>query len=143
MNKNRESLAINVKKMISEPAKMIRFSRNLFFLLAGIWSLFAFFNFGKILIMSSESVSASWIILAMMLVNAGLLFWMGISVSRRQKFGYVVGLLYSALSILLTVTDEFGIFDGLVLVLYLLLLMSLMTVRGVLFSGHESDAAGK
>jgi hypothetical protein len=108
----------------------VRIARWLFVLLGliwlvfGIWSIIRIGDYG-----GNISVVMLVIIAILMFVNSAVLIWIGWGIGRGQRIYYYFGLLVLAGNIFLTLTDEFEIFDVLVLVLAVVLFILLILTR--------------
>lgn len=69
------------------------------------------------------------IIAMLMFVNAAVLIWIGWGIGKGQRLYYYFGLLVLAGNIILTLTDEFGIFDLVTLILAAGLLILLIVTK--------------
>jgi hypothetical protein len=65
----------------------------------------------------------------LMFVNAVVLIWIGWGIGKSQRLYYYFGLLVLAGNIFLTLTDEFGIFDLVTLIINASLLVLLIVTR--------------
>lgn len=65
----------------------------------------------------------------LMFVNAAVLIWIGWGIGKGQRLYYYFGLLVLAGNIFLTLTDEFGIFDLMALIINASLLVLLIVTR--------------
>ena len=70
-----------------------------------------------------------WIIAVLMFINAIVLTWIGWGIGKGHRLYYYFGLLVLAGNIFLTLTDEFGVFDLITLILAVGLLMLLIVTR--------------
>ena len=69
------------------------------------------------------------IITMLMFANAIVLIWIGWGIGKGQRLYYYFGLLVLAGNIFLTLTDEFGVFDQVTLILAVGLLILLIVTR--------------
>jgi len=65
----------------------------------------------------------------LMFVNAIVLIWIGWGIGKGQRLYYYFGLLVLAGNIFLTLSDEFGVFDQVTLILAVGLLILLIVTR--------------
>ena len=70
-----------------------------------------------------------WVIAVLMYLNSVVLIWVGWGLGKRLKLYYYFGLLVLAGNIFLTLTDEFGVFDLILLVLAIGLFILLIATR--------------
>jgi len=54
---------------------------------------------------------------AIMFINSGLFFWLGKKVCENDKIAYYGSLAVLVINIILTITDQFGVYDFIILVL--------------------------
>jgi chromate transport protein ChrA len=85
----------------------------LFVLNAIIWILLGVFS----LIRLVDNATMAWILAALMFANAAVMLWIGWGLGRKPKPFYNLALAVLAVNLSLTVTDEFGFYDLIVLLL--------------------------
>jgi hypothetical protein len=95
--------------------------QTLIWFLFGIGSLFRQTN--------TQSLIASLIVSLLMFTTAVIFLGIAWGVSKRLKGFFYFALLFLAVHILLTVTDEFGIFDSIVLLMDTAILAILLLTR--------------
>ena len=95
-------------------------ARGLFFLIAAIWIVFGIAN------LLADSVDSALTIAILMIVNAAVMIFIGWGIGKQLRHFYYLGLIVLAGNIFLTITDEFGWFDLLVLIIYVLLFVLLL-----------------
>ena len=105
---------------------MLKLTQALFFVNAAIWFLFGAMNLVRV--METGSV-ARWILTAMMIANAAILVWFGVTIADRHAQVFFLAIVYTALNAVLSITDQFGWVDFLVLLLNLCLLGLLFITR--------------
>lgn len=91
--------------------------RYLFYLCAAIWVVFGIIN----IIRFGFASSTMLLIITLMFSNAAVMYFSGLWLRYQNKWGYLFAAGILGLNILLTITDQFGIFDLITLALYLLL----------------------
>ncbi|MCJ7530451.1 MAG: hypothetical protein MUO64_05400 [Anaerolineales bacterium] len=64
-----------------------------------------------------------------MFANACVMFWIGRDIRKQNKQFYYLAIVVLTITIVLTVIDEFGIFDFITLIIHLGLLGLLITTR--------------
>lgn len=116
---------LSMKKDRDRLPRQIAAARTLFFLLAGIWILFG----ATSLINGSDTLTLILVIL--MIINAAVLAVIGRGIGKQQRLYYNLGLILLAGNILLTIADEFGWLDLLVLVIYIVLAILMLASRSV------------
>ncbi len=112
----------------------VRAARWMFVLLGAIWLVFGTWS---VLSMSGSGASLSgtmlWLIAIFMFVNSALLIWIGWGIGKGLNLYYYFGLLALAANIFLTLTDEFGFFDLIVLIIAVSLFVLLIVTRAKYF----------
>jgi len=114
MEKNRISSTLNL-------------TRIMFFVNAAVW-----LAFGIASLLSRALVDGSlarWVITIMMFINAVVMFWFGMKIVGGQNWIFFLAILYTALNVVLSITDQFGWIDALILLLNLCLLGLLFVAR--------------
>ena len=105
-------------------------ARWMFVLLGVIWLLFGAWSIIRMRVNGENLSSTMLAIMAMlMFVNAAVLIWIGWGIGKGQRRYYYFGLFVLAGNIFLTLTDEFGVFDLVTLVLAVGLLILLLVTR--------------
>ena len=119
-----------LRTALSIPANQFKAARLLSFLLAGIWFVFGGIYLIRRLYTVPDLPGWLWIVGLLMFGNAAsfVLAGFGLGTGRRMYFYFTLLLL--AANILLTFTDEFGVFDFLTLFLLLIMLVLLLWSRG-------------
>jgi uncharacterized membrane protein (DUF2068 family) len=116
---------------ISKAPTSVIVARAMFFLNAAIWILFS------ILTLRRTHGSTAWIVAILMAGNAGAMLLAGWGIGKRQKWFYYLGIAVLAVNIVLTVTDEFGLFDLITLLIDVILLVLLLATRSRYSSGSR------
>jgi hypothetical protein len=99
----------------------------MFFVNAAVW-----LAFGIASLLSQALVDGSlarWVITIMMLINAVVMFWFGMKIVGGRNWIFLLAILYVALNAVLSITDQFGWIDALILLLNLCLLGLLFVTR--------------
>ena len=111
----------------SKQRVQIILTQVLFFLNAAIWVFFL------ILFLSDQvtpgSAVSDWVIPILMAGNALAMLACGIGLRKRSRFIYYLSLAVIGVNILLTVTDQVGLFDYITLLLDLVILTLLIASR--------------
>ena len=110
-------LEIQDKKIVP---RSVMAARMLFFLIAAIWILFG------IVSLIADSVDSATTIAILMFINSAVMIFIGWGLGKQMKQFYYLGLVVLAANIYLTITDQFGWFDLLVLIIYVLLFVLLL-----------------
>ncbi len=111
--------------MRPRPSRLLNIARVIFILNAVIWLVFGVWSLLRI----SGPGLAQWAVALLMFVNAAAMLWSSTALGRQQKRPYFLALLILLSNILLTLTDQMGLFDWATLAVDLLLL-GLMAVIG-------------
>jgi len=112
---------------------LIKLAQALLVVQAGIWLVFSLW----MLVRPSTPSTFAIILAAMMFINQ--LIFLGIvwGISRRLKAVFFFALVFLSVNLSFSVTDEFGIFDWLVLALDVIMLVILVWIRRY-FTGKVS-----
>lgn len=103
-----------------------------------IWLVFGVYSLIRISGGSSSLANYAWIISGLMFINGGLLIWVGWRLGEKQRRYYLLALLILAVNILLTITDEFGIFDLVTLLIAIGIFILLLATRSVFLPNNRS-----
>jgi lysylphosphatidylglycerol synthetase-like protein (DUF2156 family) len=103
----------------------IKIAQGLFMILAVIWLLFSVISLIRFPGLST------WILACLMIGNAGMLLLVGWGLGSRHRRIYYMALIVLLVNIVLTLTDDFGIYDFIILVLYLVLSGILLATRSL------------
>ena len=102
----------------------------MFVLLGVIWLLFGVWSITRISAGGGNLSSTMLAIISLlMFINAAVLIWIGWGIGKGYRLYYYFGLLVLAGNIFLTLTDEFGVFDLITLILAVGLLILLILTR--------------
>ena len=107
----------------------VKIAQSLFLLNAAIWLAFGIASLARMGSRPSAPVITLWIIAVLMFGNVGAMLLSGAGLGKRQKRWYYFALAVLIVNIILTVTDEFGFFDLVTLVIDLVLLGFLIATR--------------
>ena len=109
---------------------VVRIAQWMFIILGLIWLTFGVWSTLRVGSAGGNVPAVLlWIIIILMFVNALLLIWIGWGIGRGNKVYYYFGILVLAGNIFLTFTDEFGLFDLLILIVNIILLILLIVTR--------------
>jgi hypothetical protein len=100
-----------------------------FILLGVIWFLFGMYSLIRISGGSTSLSNFGWIIAGLMFINGAVLIWIGWGLREARRFYFYLALLVLVGNILLTITDEFGIFDLVTFMIAISLLILLLVTR--------------
>ena len=101
----------------------LRTTRALFYVDAALWLVL---GLAGVFVALRTGSPMRWIYSALMLINAGALVWLGTAIASGRGAPFRLAILYMTLNAVLSVTDQFGWIDAVVLLLSL-------SVLGMLF----------
>ena len=110
----------------NQTTSLLKLTRVMFFVNALVWLMF---GVGSLVRAFEEGSTLRWIITIMMIANAAVMFWFGMVIVNGQKRIFFLAFLYIALNVVLSITDQFGWVDALILSLNLILLGLLFVTR--------------
>jgi len=110
----------NSKKLI-----YVKIAQALFILGAVIWILFSVIS-----LIRFPGASTS-IVACLMVANAGMLLLIGWGLGTRQRRIFYMALAVLVVNVALTLTDDFGLYDLLILILYLVMGGILLATRSL------------
>ena len=100
-----------------------------FVILGVIWFVFGVYSLIRITGGSTSLSNFGWIIAGLMFVNGAVLIWIGWGLREARRLYFYLALLVLVGNILLTITDDFGIFDLVTLIIAISLLILLLVTR--------------
>jgi hypothetical protein len=101
----------------------------LFFLNAAIWLAFGIGSLVRLAHRNPDQPITAAVVAILMFGNVGAMLGAGLGLGRRRRWLYTLALLVLAVNIILTVTDRFGIFDLITLIIDVALLGLLIATR--------------
>ena len=107
-----------------------------FVILGVIWLVFGVYSLFKITGGSTSQSNFAWIITGLMFINGAVLIWIGWGFREARRNYFFLALLVLGGNILLTITDEFGIFDLVTLLIAISLFMLLLLTRSKYLSAQ-------
>ncbi|MCU0488182.1 MAG: hypothetical protein MUE67_04420 [Anaerolineales bacterium] len=110
----------------------IRWISGLFHFNAVIWLAMGIWTISRTTAAGPPSPVLGWIIAAMVLGNAGAMLLSGYGISRRIKWAVYFAFLVIVANIVLTFTDQFGIWDLITLLIDVTILGLLAAKRNIL-----------
>jgi hypothetical protein len=116
-------------KNLSRETAFVAAARALFLLNAAIWIALGIVTVTRMAGSSSGSPLVAWIIAALMAGNAAAMLWLGVRLVKAGRRTYVMALAFLLVNILLTITDQFGLWDGITLAIDGILLALLVVSR--------------
>ena len=121
----------------SRQATQITLAQVLFFLNTLIWIFF------MILFLSDQASPgdpvSSWVIPTLMAGNALAMLACGVGLRKRNRLFYYLALVVIGVNLLLTVTDQVGLFDYITLLIDLVILVLLVAARGAFTPASKPD----
>ena len=109
-----------------QTTSLLKLTRAMFFVNVLVWLMF---GVGSLIKAVEEGSTLRWVITFMMIANAAVMFWFGVVIVNGQKRVFFLAILYMALNVVLSITDQFGWVDALILSLNLILLGLLFVTR--------------
>ena len=110
-----------------QTSKMLKLTRYMFFLNAAVWLAF---GVSSLLFRALDGGSlARWVITTMMIANAIVMIWLGVMIVSGRKWVFFLAILYMVLNVVLSITDQFGWIDAIILLLNLVVLGMLFVTR--------------
>lgn len=109
-------------------SKRIKAVQRLFFVNAAIWLLFGVISLARMANQTTQ-FTAALVIGVLMLGNVAAMLIAGVGVGQQKRWATAFGLAVLLINIILTITDEFGIFDLITLLLDGWLLALLIATR--------------
>ena len=113
----------------SKLPNLITAAQSLFYLNAIIWLAIGVASLIRMSNDSPELVVIMGVIAALMFGNAAAMVWSGFGLGKGGKYYYFVALAVISINIILTVTDEFGIYDLITLVIDMIIFGILIAIR--------------
>lgn len=105
----------------------LKWTRILFFVNAVVWLTFGILSLA--IRAYNDGDLARWVITILMLINGLVMIWFGIMIVRGGSLVFTFAIIYLSLNVVLSITDQFGWVDALILLLNLCLLGSLFFAR--------------
>jgi hypothetical protein len=113
----------------SETGKLVRLARALFYLNAAAWFIFGALSLLRMADGSSDMSFTLWIVAILMFGNVGAMVLCGAVLVRRQRRFYFLAVGVLMINVVLSVTDEFGVFDLVTMMIDVVLLGLLFAIR--------------
>jgi hypothetical protein len=128
-------MARHSQEIDQNPAS-VKAAQALFFIIGAIWLAFGAATLVKMGSSTNPTITL-WIVVLLMFGNAGVLLLLSWGIGRQKKLFFYLGIIVLAANIFLTVTDEFGIFDLITLIIDLVLLILLFVTRSRYLTANE------
>ena len=111
----------------NQTSSILKLTRTAFFINAAVW--FAF-GVSSLLFRAPDGGSvARWVITIAMIANAIVMIWFGVMISSGRAWIIILAILYMALNVVLSITDQSGWIDAIILLLNLCVLGMLFVTR--------------
>lgn len=110
----------------NQTSPMLKLTRAMFFLNALTWLIFGVLS---MFLAVEVGTPTRWVITLLMVANAGGMFWFGLMIASGRIRIFFFAILYVALNIVLSIADQFGMIDALILLLNLCLLGLLFVTK--------------
>jgi hypothetical protein len=105
---------------------LLKLTRGGFFVNALVWLLFGAMS---LFLAVKVGTLTRWVYSLLMFANAAVMVWLGTQIVSGRKGIIFLAIVYMAINVLLTITDQFGMVDALILLLNLSLLGLLFVTR--------------
>ena len=110
----------------NQRSSMLNLIRILFFVNAAVWIVFGILS---LLQAVDGGSSLRWMISILMFSNAVVMIWFGVMIATGRNWIFFLAFLYMAVNVVLSITDQFGWIDALILFLNLVILGMLFVAR--------------
>lgn len=128
---------MNRSREIDQTPTSVKAAQVLFFILGAVWILFGVASLIRLVNNSTNPTVTLWVVAILMFGNAGALLVIGWGIGKQKRLFFYLGIIVLAANIFLTVTDEFGIFDLITLIIDLVLLILLFVTRSRYLTANE------
>lgn len=109
--------------------KAVVTAQILFFVLAAIWQLFGILSLISMANGATAQTITMWVMAVLVVGNAGAMLVAGLGLGGGHKLLYYFALVLLVANLVLTVTDQFDIFDLITLLIDAVLLVLLLVTR--------------
>jgi hypothetical protein len=110
----------------NQASNMLNLTRILFFLNAAVWLIFGALSIFRF---ADDGSLMRLIYAVLMIANAIVMAWFGVMIVSGRNWVFFLGILYMAINVVLSITDQFGWIDALILLLNLVILGLLFVTR--------------
>ena len=118
---------MGIKMKDNKISALLKWTRILFFLNAVVWLGLGILSLSFRALEDGSLVQ--WVITVLMLINGLVMICFGIMIISGGSLVFTLAILYMSLNVVLSITDQFGWVDALILFLNLCLLGSLFVTR--------------
>jgi hypothetical protein len=126
---------------IMKAPNTVRASQVLFFLNAAVWLLFAIYTLARLASGATNQSITMWVVGILMIGNVGAMLLAGFWIGKPRRLFYLFAIVVLGLNIILTLTDQFGVFGFLTLVVDLVLLALMIVSRSWYFKKRNEQTA--
>ena len=116
---------------------MLKLTQVLFFLNATVWLIFGALSVFRF---TDDGSLTRLVYTVLMIANAIVMAWFGVMIVSGRSWIFFLGILYMALNVVLSITDQFGWADALILLLNLCLLGLLFVTRQRMIQSAKASA---
>jgi hypothetical protein len=109
-----------------QTSTMLKLNQVFFYGNALVWLVFGLLS---LFLALQVGTATRWMLSILMLLNAAVMFWFGRMIVSGRRWIFFLAILYVAVNAVLSITDQFGWFDALILLLNLCLLGLLFVTR--------------
>ena len=100
-----------------QTTKLLKLTRILLFANAAVWLVFGGLSFSQ-----AHGMDWRFILSVLMVANALVMIVFGVLLASGRAWVFFLAILYMALNVVLSITDQFGLIDALILLLNLVVL---------------------
>jgi hypothetical protein len=100
----------------SEIPTPVRVAKWCFWILAVSWVALGVYTLVRLLTTASEPKMYMWIVMGLMFANALVMVWLGWGIGRQSRRFFYLAVGYLVFTMILTITDDFGLADLLMLI---------------------------
>ena len=120
-------------------SKILKLTRKLLFVNAGVWLIFGVLGFSRAM---TETGNLRFMLSVLMVANAIVMAALGVLISGGGRWVLWGAILYMVLNVVLSITDQFGWVDALILLLNLIILGLLFVVQQRFRQASQKGANG-
>jgi len=107
-------------------SNLLNLTKLLFFVNAAVWLTFGGLSVFRFL---DDDSRMRLVYAALMIANAVVMLWFGVMVMTKRNWIFFLAILYMAVNVVLSITDQFGWVDALILLLNLVIFGLLFITR--------------
>ena len=120
----------------NQAKKLLKLTRTMLFVNAATWLVFGGMGFLRA---QTNSNNLRFLLSILMVVNAIVMLVLGLLLTSERSWVFFGGILYMALNVVLSITDQFGWLDALILLLNLIVLGLLFVTRQRFKQAHVAS----